>query len=636
MKRENLQQMISYLSANNGWHSARQIADYLHTTPRTVRNYVQEINDAAPAEHPILSSRTGYRWNVAESEDPHFYNLERPEPQTPEERCGYVLRQLLYGRPVGYLLLTMRLAVSDRTLDVDLQTLKGILKPYHLRLRRSQDRLFLEGSQIERRLLSAKLIAKTTETEFLSRQLVAGTFPEFDAAEIETTLQTVLQRYSRETNGYTQYDLLLRIVLQMQQIRVGNLVSKEEMQPIDLAGTDYAAAMELSDMLSQIGQIEYCESEIQYLAALLMAKTGPLRMDTEGQSAGFERIQSFTLQQLSKISRHVDADFFSEDFPLKVSVFLQRMQVRQIMKLYTDNPLYRRIRVAYPKLQDICLWIMENFSRTFQIQIHSSEIGFLTMLMAQHLKNQLQFESPIHCTLICPHYQSMAADLTRELKARLGSSVVLHSVEQSMNLEQMEEDSELYLSVVPMRYFPHLVHISPFPKSEDLLQIWQEIAKIKQERRLRDLVRELPAYLRPSDFQTQWQDKGREERLCEICDIWERDGIVTPEFKTKLLCREAMDESTFFHTVALPHLCEKCVLKNAVYCVVDTDPVPWGKDKISVLLVIAFRPEELETFWTLYDLLIKVLAEPRRLRRLLAAKDQPTFLQILSSMDEIL
>lgn len=632
MKRDNLQQLIVYLSGSNRWHSAQQIADYLHTTPRTVRNYVQEINGTAVSEPPILTSRRGYRWNVRDGSNPHFYSLQRPEPQTPEERGDFVLRQLLYGRQVGYLFLTMRLAVSERTLEVDLQAVKNQLQPYHLRLRRSQDQLFLEGSQTERRRLSADLIARTVDTDFLSLRLVSGAFPECHVAEIQNAMQAVLRQYGRESSGYAQYDLLLRTVLQVQQIRAGNVLQAEELTELPLAEPDCVAAQKLAAMISQLEGIGYTDAECRYLAALLTAKTEPLQICVREQPAGFDEVQSFALQALGVIGRHIQADMFSGDFPLRLAVFLQRMLVRIQLQLYTSNPLYNRLRVCYPKLQDLCMRILEDFCRKFQVQIHTSEIGFLTMLVADHLKTQILYESPIRCTLICPHYRTMAAELTQELKDRLGPTVILRAVEETMDLEQVDEKSDLILSVMPMRYFPHLVTISPFPKSEDFLRIRQEIAKIKREHWLCQLKELLPSYLPSQYFQIQKDRQSRDELLCNLCNIWEQDGVVTPAFKTRLLCREAMEESTFFHSVALPHLCEPCVVRSTIFCVISPESRPWGRDKINILLVLAFRPEEVERFWELYDLLIKLFAEPYALRELLETTDYQSFLRNLSSL----
>lgn len=632
MKRDNLQQLIVYLSGSNRWHSAQQIADYLHTTPRTIRNYVQEINGAALSEPPILTSRRGYRWNAGEGGNPHFYSLQRPEPQTPEERGNFILRQLLYGRQVGYLFLTMRLAVSERTLEVDLQSVKSLLKPYHLRLRRSQDRLFLEGSQTQHRRLSFDLITRTVDTDFVSLRLVTGAFPEYHVEEIQNAMQTVLRRYGREPSGYAQYDLLLRTVLQVQQIGVGNVLQEKELTDLPLSEPDCSAAREVADMISQLEGISYTDEECRYLAALLTAKTEPLQICVQEQPAGFDAVQSFALQALGLIGRYIRADLFCGDFPLRLAVFLQRMLVRMQLQLYTRNPLYNRLRVYYPKLQDLCMQILEDFSRKFQTQIHPSEIGFLTMLVAEHLKTQILYESPIYCTLICPHYRTMAAELTQELKDRLGPAVILRAVEETMDLEQVDEHSDLILSVIPMRYFPHLVTIAPFPKSEDFLRIRQEIAKIKRERWLRRLKELLPSYLPDQYFQLQGNEQNREELLCSLCDVWEQDGVVTSGFKTRLLCREAMEESSFFHGVALPHLCDSSVVRSTLFCVISPEPRPWGRDKINLLMVLAFRPEEVEQFWELYDLLIKLFAEPRTLHGLLEATDRQSFLEILSSL----
>ncbi len=637
MKHNNLQLFISYLSSNDEWHSTQEIASYLHTTTRTVQNYAKEVNQNAPSPL-ILTSRKGYRWNTAGANQRPFYSLERSLPQTPEERCSYILRQLLYGRKVSLTLLGLHLSVSDRTLEADFQALKPQLKPYQLRLRRSRDTLVLEGRQSDKRRLSAHLIMQATETEFLSLRFIAGCFPEYDVLAVAQSLHTVLEQYGLLPNGYAEYDLLLHVVLQVQQIHAGQSMALSETDGLELHGfRDFSAAKALAGLLSALCDIAYNEWEIAYLAALLISKTDsskPIETAANGgpSSPQDSSIQDYALQTLNALGRYIPADYSSQDFPQLFTAFFQRVLVRQKMRLYTPNPLYPNLRLSYPKLYDICLGILEDFSRLFQTEPHPSEIGFLVLLLAQRLNRQILFENPVPCTLVCPSYYHIAADLSLELTSRLGNAIVLHRVIETLDLEQLSGCTELIVSVVPSDNFPHVVTIAPFPKSEDYRRIRKEIRKIKLESYSRQLYGYFTQYLSPQYFRIGHAFSDRDAALSSLCGEWQREGIVTEEFKGRILRREEIGESSFCRTLALPHRCEDCVKQSSIYLLLNKTPMPWGQDRVNFLILLAFRPAEREPFWKLYDLLIKLFSEPKNASALLGATDYISFLDILSSL----
>lgn len=93
MKETRIKRLLSYLMVTEGWHSAEELASYLHTTTRTIRNYIHELQSRPDVM--IESSVRGYRWAPGSSIAYVAMYPTDTTPFTPTDRMLYALRHFL-------------------------------------------------------------------------------------------------------------------------------------------------------------------------------------------------------------------------------------------------------------------------------------------------------------------------------------------------------------------------------------------------------------------------------------------------------------------------------------------------------------------------------------------------------------
>ena len=94
MKETRIKRLLSYLMVTEGWHSAEELASYLHTTTRTIRNYIHELQSRPDVM--IESSVRGYRWAPGSSIAYVAMYPTDTTPFTPTDRMLYALRHFLW------------------------------------------------------------------------------------------------------------------------------------------------------------------------------------------------------------------------------------------------------------------------------------------------------------------------------------------------------------------------------------------------------------------------------------------------------------------------------------------------------------------------------------------------------------
>lgn len=88
MKESALQALTIHLMSTDRWLTAQELAAMMKCTPRSVRNYIRELN--ADSEPFVLSSKQGYKWNYTTSKTPSLSVNQRFNPSNPEYRALYI------------------------------------------------------------------------------------------------------------------------------------------------------------------------------------------------------------------------------------------------------------------------------------------------------------------------------------------------------------------------------------------------------------------------------------------------------------------------------------------------------------------------------------------------------------------
>ena len=635
MKRDNILQLSNYLATAKNWLSAEEIAAHLHTSTRTVRNYIREINEIAETKPLIIASSKGYRWNVNQFN--LFYRLEHTLPQTPEDRIIYILRNLLYRRSISLSTFLQAMSVSDRTLDTDLIKIKGILKTFHLKLHRCQDMLSLSGKESDQRRLCVYCICQNSNVPPLTLDFLKKGFPEYDVQSIFDSLQTSLKHHHLASNGYSKYDLLLFILIQLERVQK-NTVLLERENSICVSSSlerlpDYLAARELCHALEQTCKCHFNDYEIEYMTLIMISKSDYCGCNKYSYITEFDNLQYQLKNCLNILSRHLNLDFSDNQILIKLTHYIGRALVRCSMQLYTSNPLAQSFRYEQPVLQDISTWILLHLSEIYQVSFSRDEICFLSLTLCDYMYNRYSFESKLSCTLICPAYENLLTHISASITNRLGTIMEISHVIDSTDIEEVPSDTDFIISVLPVHNLPNLVLISPIVTSEDCRFIQQEINKIKNTYAIQHLTKYFKQIVNPDFFEIDHSCSIRQDIIHYICEKLKNSNAVDEEFEKIVMQRELADSTAFFNMIALPHACISNVKKNSLYIILNHQSMPWGSERINLLFLLAVKREFLSDFQAIYNLCIKIFSLPKNMQLILQASDLNTFYNCLSLLD---
>ena len=633
MKKDNLILLTEYLRRNNTWVSADELASFLHTSTRTIRNYIQEINNQSSSQIPLIQSGAqGYRWHMENYLGQKIYSLSTSYEFPPIGREYYVIRKLLYNDCISVDTLLNILAISESTLEQDLSKIRAIIKGYHLSIHLKRNTFRLLGKEIDLRRLSIDCIKKSCRVELLTTRFVEIAFPHIKVKSIIPLLEECLGKYHLYLNGYNQGSLLLLVIIQLDRIIHQHSIIKEEFSiPCMEQYPDYYAAKEFSSILGKLFDCHYNNWETAYLMTLLISRTDYMLSENKLDIPAFDAFYELAVDSLAIGSRYLELDFSKDGFPHILTHFIMRMDVRQKMLLSTPNPLAPHLRSVHPLLMDISSKMMFRFSRAFSIGKPSDEVGTLALLLSDYLYERFPFESRLNCTLVCPSFFNLADKIAKQLQSSLNHVINIDKIVTTTDIEALSAKTDFIISVLPIKSNSHTVIISPMPNSGDYRHIMEEAHIIKEIRRREYLTAYLRAYLSPGLFSVDVPYKSKEAAIHDACRRLLEEGAVEDGFEEAVLEREKMDTTAFMDMVALPHVCSKLVKKNSLRIVLNHTPIPWGTQKAYMMILIALEEDLLVDFQHSYGLFVSKFSNPKIIMTLLKSTDYDSFMELIET-----
>ena len=633
MKKDNITLLKEYLQRNSYWVSADELASFLHTSTRTIRNYVKEVNSQSDSDIPrIQSAPQGYRWHMKNYPGQEIYSLNATFQYPPADREYYVIRKLVYDRCISTDALLDDLAVSESTLEQDLSKIRAIIKNYDLSLRLRRNMFSISGKETDLRRLSIDCIRKSCRVELVTMGFVEIAFPHIDVKSVLPLLKKFLEKHCLHLNGYNQGSLLLLVVVQLDRIKHAHSVAKDEFSVPDIERyPDYLAAKEFSAAMEQLFDCRYSDREIKYLTTLFISRTDDLMPERDSGIPIFSAFYDLAVDALRIGRRYLELDFSQDRFPLVLTHFIMRMDVRQKMLISEPNPLAPHLRNVHPLMMDIASEMMLQFGRVFPIASPSDEVGALALLLSDYLYGRFPFESRLSCTLVCPSFFTLAEKIAKQLTDRLDHVIQIEKIVTTTDIETLSSKTDLIISVLPVKSNSHTVIISPMPNSGDYRHIMEEAHMIKEMQRHKYLTAYLRAYLNPNLFEMDISYKSREDAIHDACLCMQEEGVVEEGFEEAVLERERMDTTVFMDMVALPHICSKLVKRNSLRVVLNHTPIPWGGQKAYMMILIALEKELLTDFQHAYGLFVSRFSNPKVIMSLLKATDYSSFMDIIET-----
>lgn len=635
MKKERLHQLYLILASSGEWHLASELASRLHTTTRTINNYVNEINRSSEYGTLILSSFRGYRWDPSAQ---HARARAEDEVESygtaSDERYWYILRRIILEQ-VDYDELLDDLFLSESTIDSDLQKVRDLARRHGVRLRKVHGKLFLNGRRSDIRKLSFLCVMQFYSRKTVTTRVVKDSFPMYDCEMLYEILIETLEKYCITMNAYADSTLFLLVMLQYWDVMHGTGMTGSESLISDIhEHIEYDAASELALLFREKTGAVYNPWEIEYLAAVICSMTEPVSEDAPMPFVDDGDLYENTVANLSNAGLALGLDMTEEKNVNRMMSYMQRLILRSRMGFVIRDLTFQSLKVRHPVIHDVSAWILIFAARQHDIQIDRNEVGFLAKFLCGLASDHIYpYDMSVDTTLICPSFGDFPHALIKDLNAHLGDSVNIHAVTGYVDAKDIDKSNEeLYLSVMTVSGIPHCVNISLYPRAADYRHIYTELHRIKTKSYCERLAAKLELLLCPEIAVYEAPNTKGETIIKEICDDLHNKGLIREGYMDDIAERESMDPSIYNSSIAIPHMCSDSVVHNFVQIALFPKPVELGETKISILCIIGFVPGKLAKLYDLFDLCIKVFTNRQTANALLRAYDRESLLEILQTV----
>src|SRR5690625_986234 len=124
MKRAKQKELLNFLFERDQWFRVKDLSQYFSLSERTIRNYINELNEMSSPDNLIVKSNDKFKIDkknyIHFKKEAHFLDKT---PETPAERRDYLLKELLFNEE-GIDIFTMsdRLFVSVSSIENDLRS----------------------------------------------------------------------------------------------------------------------------------------------------------------------------------------------------------------------------------------------------------------------------------------------------------------------------------------------------------------------------------------------------------------------------------------------------------------------------------------------------------------------------------
>ncbi|MBR3266082.1 MAG: transcription antiterminator, partial [Erysipelotrichaceae bacterium] len=376
MKKQ-LIQIIRYLKDKDTPTTSASLANALNVSPRSVKSYINEINDLYPAS--ITSSRKGYTLETDIAEK----MLEESKsviPQTSEERVIYIINRLIKAGVMDAYDLCDEMFISYSTLKSDLVKVRKILTEADLELVNQNDTLVISGLEKNKRKLLSNLIYSETQNKFLNNEKLSESFEGIDVRFIKDTILQKFEEYHYFINDYSLENLILHSTITIDRIRNGFTSSEDLNNIVVLKSHEYDLANSIIKELEDHFDISFNENEVIEFAMLILSRASNLNYET----ITMENVRQYVGEDIYELADRLIKDFSAffyidlsqPEFFVRFALHIKNLLVRADSDYFSKNPLTDSIKQNCPLIYDCAVNAARTIKEKTGINLNDDEIAY--------------------------------------------------------------------------------------------------------------------------------------------------------------------------------------------------------------------------------------------------------------------
>lgn len=620
--------IIDLLNNEMGPMTGKALGKALGVSDRTIRSDVEGINSEYGCELIRASRRNGY---YVDHELMKAQNISSQEviPQTAQERCVYLIKELLFrNREINLIDLQERVFVSGYSIDNDLRKIREMIRKYPgLKLVRSKNHIRLLGDEGDKRRLYKELLMEETKGNFVNLNAIAEIWKDFDLLKLEDDFAEICEKYGYRISEMEYPLIMLHAGVSIERMRNHNYVSEEETLE-EGEGREYQIADELFARISDIYKVKLVKDEVLRFAGLLKGKDRLPKAEAR-KAEEDEGMQQLMRDILEILRNEFDIDLSGDqDFQSGIIAHIRLLMKRQQNQV-TANDLYlQELKRKYPLVFEMAVrvaWCIEGYCGT---RLNENEISFLALHLGAACE-RMDASEQYRVVAIIPNSYTMSKPCVDKLMLRFGDRMSIVRVCSFFEERRILQDNpDMILTTVPLKHHMDIptVQISLFLNGEDESRVFQMLNLLDREKYHKDFVNLMERLMRKDLFHIRPSMESREEILNFLCDSLYEKGLSGEKFKENVFRREALSDTSFVYGFAVPHAIEASTMESCISIMILREPVKWGDFNVSLVVLLATRETDNSLLKVFFDWLCNIVTDNNKFQELIHSSSYEEFM----------
>lgn len=641
MSMQRQKQLLDYLiKQSNQWVNAQELSDALGVSTRQIRKYIVAINGKCEDLELIISGPKGYCL-VAEKYFPYKEKIDTQKEDTPQTRQHYIIQKLISALK-GYSIFDFsdELFISVPAIENDLKSIRKILEHYELKLVRKKELLFIEGEEIIKRTLMRNLVLPDSYDSFVLKDEIQLLTFHYHFWDLRKNIHRILKAKELFTNDYMLNNIALHVIVMIDRIRSGGLlVENNENHKLFEQAARYEASKDLTSYISEEYHIPINQAEIYYLTLTISNNTtiadfSSINISNINQYINVEYIEvAGTI--LQKVERVYRLDPFDDEFKTRFIIHVNSMFTRVQNSYNIRNPLKEKMKIAFPLIYDIAVFIAQEFKQECTIHLSEDEIAFIALHIGGYFENNRRNQTKVTCAFIYTNYYDNYKNAVKKISRVFADTLTIKYI-ISMNQYKSEElQADIIISPAELDIPGRQIIISPFLTELDMDNIRNAVVNIIQINKVSLLKSYLFDFISPRLFYKNPGFKDKAEAIITMSKDAIKLGYAHETLTENVFLREELS-GTGFSGIAVPHSLQDDAIKSFISFAINTTPVKWGERAVHIIILIGVNNDSRKIFTEVFDVLIDILSEAKDVKTLVSTVDYKDFYQKLTAQMEIL
>lgn len=597
----------------NQYHilSADKIAKMLNVSTKTIRNEIHKINSSLNLNYIISQKGTGYLINE---------QIQLEKEYASEQNIQYlILKKILNHDFYNFYELADELFISESNLQRYIKRVNEIIQKRNssIKICRQQNQLYLNGTETEKRQITTYFLMNELNQYNFNLSMYQSLFLRIDILELQKIITEFNNSHHLNLRDVEIISLVIHVALMLERVIRGNEIINE----VDFVNDEYNhLSIQFANILQIRYEIKLNKSEIKYLSLLLAGKVPSI------EENDINEVKQFIQQLIIEINESFDVDLQQDSkFADNFLIHLIGLKRRITNHTFLNNPLIKELQKDFPVIYDMSVFIALKIQEFFSTQLYEDEIGYITL----HLMGAIErLHTSLHkkIVLIYPFGQAGYDYIVKKINHIHDLEIEICCQLSMFDAFQIKEyQPDLVIS------FVHIEEKVGYPiyvchnllLEEDIENIYNILKGNHTFKKNVFFEKEL--------FHIYNDIENKEDVIHRLCESLYYKGYVDQQYEGLVLAREQIAPTAYGSMFAIPHAVKKAGFATRIAVALLDKPIDWNQQKVRLVFLFCLTKERNEEFDLLFEKLVGLLDESKKVRELLKCKKYEEFLELFLS-----